>query len=810
MAMSDQTILNFSQGKVQLNAEQHAVVISSPAQNQRILAGAGSGKTTTITARIAHLIEFFKIPAKQILLTTFSRAAAEEMQIRVARLCGTTDILAGTFHSIAARVLKDHAPDSIGDQPFVDEFPNRFLSWLQTPKGIAWASRFRTVIVDEVQDINEIQWNIIYTFYKVNPQCCITIVGDDAQNIYTWRGSSVDFLFNFHRRVHNCRDYQLKTNYRSVAPIVRIANSIMRFIPTLPFKERMVAGRAVQTQTQLPEVHFFYRASDENRWIAEQIARVYTASPRATVAVLARNNSSLFKVEEFLHKQGLIYNLYTKYNPDRSRTHFRRITLATIHASKGLEWDYVFLMNCHDDCLPSRKGDEDLVAERRLFYVAATRAREHLVFTYSRHEPALSRFVREIPRPFLQYHGICLYKMSAAEQGRTLLSLSDHIGSLDGAEWQTLRDLDAVPNLATLQQTTVALYDYAQFYSIPDWVKEKDCRETWYNLLTWIMKREIALQSDNLPQLLTSEVLETLLTIRIYREDMAFWEANETELIFLIHHFLSYKGEPNIRSVDYADLEEFVQTSNLLGHLSWTPKDLVDATVILGKVRGQLRPLRTDGYDLNDFKFGYVRNSVPTEYRPQALASWKRVLNIALQTQDILPDLWNMAALSQVREGRNIPLYQYLEIRPRLQTEDAQSLVQSMRTAVTRFLQTSQFQQTLPTVPTLNELLEVPGHTPIQFDCIRTDNTAARISHFLMRAEPLAPSGPPLENFLIVALAAYLYEKSGTAEERHVKGLDFINFSNGIMTQVAWTSELSRAMGVFSGFLFDEGRARPV
>ena len=241
----------------------------------------------------------------------------------------------------------------------------------------------------------------------------------------------------------------------------------MRFIPTLPFKEKMIAGRNISTQSQPqplpqlpnPEVHFFYRASDENRWISEQIANIYTANPRATMAVLARNNSSLFKVEEYLHKQGLIYNLYTKYNPDRSRTHFRRITLATIHASKGLEWDYVFLMNCHDDCLPSRKSDEDLIAERRLFYVAVTRPREHLVFTYSRHEPALSRFVREIPRPFLQYHGICLYKMSATEQGRTLLSLSDHIGSLDGAEWQKLRDFNAIPQLTNLSQTTTALYD---------------------------------------------------------------------------------------------------------------------------------------------------------------------------------------------------------------------------------------------------------------------------------------------------------------------------------------------------------------
>lgn len=794
---SDSTNLLFSQGSVLLNSEQYSVVKASPLQNQRILAGAGSGKTTTITARIAYLIEKCSISADKILLTTFSRAAAEEMQIRVARLCGTTGILAGTFHAIAARVLKDHSPDSIHDQPFVDEFPNRFLTWLGTSKGITWAKKFRSVIVDEVQDINEIQWQIIYTFYTVNPNCCLTIVGDDAQNIYTWRGSSVKYLFEFHNYVANCKDFQLRTNYRSTPQIVRIANSVMRFIPTLPFKDRMTAGRNI-INGQNPEVHFFYRAADENKWIAEQIAGIYSNHPKMSIAVLARNNSSLFKIEEYLHKQGLLYNLYTQYNPDRSCTHFRRITLATIHAAKGLEWDQVFLMNCHDDCLPSRKNEEDLISERRLFYVAVTRAREHLVFTYSRHEPALSRFVREIPRPFLTYHGICLYKMSSSEQGRTLLSLQERIGSLDGAEWEYLRKVSAIPNLSLIPSSSHALYDFSEFYNLPEWVKNNDCRETWYSLIGWIMKREIAIQSDNLPQLVTPEILETLLTIRIYREDITFWEKYETELIFLIHHFLSYKGEPNIPSVDYATLEEFVKNSMHFSHLSWTPSDLVDATVILGKVRGQLRPLRRDGYDLNDFKFGYVRNSVPTEYRPQVLASWKRVLNISLKTQDILTDLWNLAALLQVREGRNIPLYQLQQIRNYLIMEPVKIFVQSIRSAVTRLFVQIQ--------PSLNILLEIDTFSPLHFDCIGIKpNNNIHICHFLTKSEPLALAGPQLENFLNVCLAAYLLEKQEKHGKNVIEYLDFINFSNGILTRIDFSDTLRNSMDIFWNFLCKQG-----
>ncbi|NBR60188.1 MAG: ATP-dependent helicase [Actinobacteria bacterium] len=784
--------LIFSHGKTRLNSEQYSVVTSSPNQNQRILAGAGSGKTTTITARIAYLIEYYHIPAKNILLATFSRAAAEEMQLRVARLCGTTNIVAGTFHAIAARVLKDFEPESVRDQPFVDEFPTRLLTWMKTPRGQKWASKFRIVIVDEVQDINEIQWNIIHTFYKDNESCCLSIVGDDAQNIYTWRGSSIDFLFNFHKHVANCRDYQLRMNYRSSESIVRVANSVMRFIPTLPFKERMVAGR-IASLPQRPHVHFFYRASDETRWTAEQVARIYKESTRATIAVLARNNSSLFKVEEQLHKLGLLYNLYTKYNPDRSRTHFRRITLATIHASKGLEWDHVFIMNCHDDCLPSRKGDEDLIAERRLFYVAVTRARDFLTFTYSRHEPSISRFIREIPRPFLIYHGISLYKLSNQEQGQSLLSLSDRVGSLDGAEWQLLREGGAVPIVTHQFFHTHSLYNFSQFYDTPEWVKLADCRETWNEMVKWSIKREIALQTDNLPQLLTADVMETLLTIRIYREDMAFWETHETELIYLIKTFLGYRGEPNIPAVEFYALEHFIknESPHLFEKSSWTTRDIAEATVILAKVRGQLRPLRSAGYDLQDFQFGYVRNSVPTEYRPQVLASWKRVTDASQPTQEILPDLWNLAALSQVREGRNIPLYQLNEIRENLVSQESYTFCQAIRQSVGRLLIQSQ--------ATLNQVIEPEeygSYIPFSFDCILNDgdNSPSRIIRIISRSENTSPSQ---EEFLVTSLATFLYEvKVGP-----VKSMNFFNVISGILTEIPWTETLKLSMKLFWNFL---------
>ncbi len=130
--------IEFSKGSVQLNEEQYKVVTSPIYENQRILASAGSGKTTTITARIAYLVEEYGIDPKQILLVTFSRAASQEMIHRVHRLIGSVQMYAGTFHSLSSQILKEKCPQLMKDQPFIDELPYRLVKWLQTDQAKKW------------------------------------------------------------------------------------------------------------------------------------------------------------------------------------------------------------------------------------------------------------------------------------------------------------------------------------------------------------------------------------------------------------------------------------------------------------------------------------------------------------------------------------------------------------------------------------------------------------------------------------------------------------------------------------------------
>jgi DNA helicase II / ATP-dependent DNA helicase PcrA len=100
----------------ELNAQQHAAVTANPGP-ALVIAGAGAGKTRTLTYRVAFLLEQ-GIPADRILLLTFTNKAAREMMHRVTDLLGAglRDLWGGTFHSIGNRILRRHA-DALGFRP---------------------------------------------------------------------------------------------------------------------------------------------------------------------------------------------------------------------------------------------------------------------------------------------------------------------------------------------------------------------------------------------------------------------------------------------------------------------------------------------------------------------------------------------------------------------------------------------------------------------------------------------------------------------------------------------------------------------
>lgn len=294
----------------QLNDEQLAVVEAPPGPTL-VIAGAGSGKTRTLTFRVARLIETGCAP-ESLLLLTFTNKAAREMLKRVAELCGgladVRRIAGGTFHHVAHGLLREFAPSlgfserftlmdredarelmascvsdlhlaagprrfpkaevlldlvstAVNTEKSLDEvladkrpqflplsekiaqvasrfvqrkhemqvmdFDDLLLGWklllANHPEVRAKLSgRFRAILVDEYQDTNRLQGDIV-DLLAANHQN-LTVVGDDAQSIYSFRGADFTNIIEFPARYPGCRIFRLTQNYRSTPQILGLAN----------------------------------------------------------------------------------------------------------------------------------------------------------------------------------------------------------------------------------------------------------------------------------------------------------------------------------------------------------------------------------------------------------------------------------------------------------------------------------------------------------------------------------------------------------------------------------------------------------
>ena len=639
----------FPYSTLHLNEEQAQAVLREPSYHQRIIASAGSGKTTTLTARIAWLITHYNIKPESIVLMTFSRNAAQQMLTRIEQLIGPSKVWAGTFHGLARNLLHTYDSSTLGTLYFVDELIGMGTTWLTTAKGRAWVGKLRYVVVDEFQDINAAQWKMVERM--LHPGAKLLVVGDDAQNIYTWRGSDVKFILDLDKKVSGLIDDQLRINYRSSESIIGAANAVMKFIPTLPWKKSMLGSGKLAGHK--PDVRFFWRMSDETRWVIQTIKEIRKQNPKLSMAILSRTNLDLFRCEEECLSELIPYRLRDCGKDEEDTQETSCVDLVTLHASKGLEWDIVFVIHCNDEVFPSSKRKEDVVCERRLFYVAVTRARRHLFLSYNRQERDLSRFVREIPSRLLQYHGLARYCLSEAELQEGIPSLESLISSLDGNDFKALRDQGFLQWLDLKQIQEQNIFPPGELWMLPRWASKPDIAKDFLRFVKIFVKRFVAKWSTD--KLYRDPLAERLLfTLRIFSEDKDFWETWRDELLTLIYK--QFRGEEAAKvppPVDYAMMMEWCSS---LG-LEWSPQQILSATSLVAKIRGQLRPLRFEQYDLNEFRIAPCRFSVPTELRGEILRSWRQVSNMDLLHTAILPDIWRIATLQLVGEGRNAPLY---------------------------------------------------------------------------------------------------------------------------------------------------------
>jgi hypothetical protein len=651
--------LQFSKKKIFLNNEQYKAVVRPLDVNQRIIASAGSGKTTTLTARIAYLIEQCSIESNRIVLLTFSRNSAIQMKGKLYEMIGENEVYAGTFHGLSKNLLQKYNTQKVKTLYFIDELVSMGDEWLQTTNGRKWVGRLRYIFVDEFQDINASQWRMIS--HMLHPNARLVVVGDDCQNIYTWRGSDVRFILELQKEVKHLVDDQLFINYRSSDNIIQVANSVMKNIPTLPWKTSM---KSYRQKFEKPHIHFFYRVIDETHWIVKNIMKKLEENPKTSIAIISRMNQDLYRFEEEFVLKGLSYRLHDIGTCIETANQKSNIDLLTVHSSKGLEWDVVYLIHCNDDIFPSSKKKEEIINERRLFYVAITRAREELYFSYTNDERCLSRFIREVPNTLLTYHGLAKYMLSEYELGKTRKRLVDILGCLSSDDLSELRKKKLLDWFNTENLQVKSLYPSDLFWKRPNWIQNETLPDFQRFLNIWL-KRHFCSVSKISYRDPSSEKL--IFTLRIFSEDLEFFNENRehiTKLVHMNYEHYDQKKDPPVQ--DYPMLEQYAKENNIM----WNSKELVTVTGILGKIRGQLRPLRFYNYDIKEFNIGYSRFVVPIQWRGEVLESWRRVSDPSLLWEDCLEDIWRIGALSLVSEGRNVAMYRTSRMKEHLKDSE--------------------------------------------------------------------------------------------------------------------------------------------
>ncbi len=267
---------------------------------------------------------------------------------------------------------------TFGLRTYSDQLIDTIDFFKQNPKYIP---KFKHILVDEFQDINFIQIELLKLLNPENLFC----VGDPRQSIFGWRGSNLNYILNFKEDYPNSEIIQLKKNYRSNSKIVKFMN---KFIQTMNFPD---LEHSFENENSIK----FYNFSSENEEFEFVLRKILSLEiPRKEIFVLARTNRQLVDFSNLLKRKNIAHVLKNENN-ENVLLKENEIVLSTIHSIKGLEAEVVFLIGCGNLNFPCRNSEHPITEmikmyeydreeeERRLFYVAISRAKNYLYMTYS-------------------------------------------------------------------------------------------------------------------------------------------------------------------------------------------------------------------------------------------------------------------------------------------------------------------------------------------------------------------------------------------------------------------------------------------
>jgi uvrD/REP helicase len=372
-----------------------------------VLAGPGSGKTFVITHRIKYLIENKGVKPSNILVVTFSRAAAEEMGERFGKLApDARGVSFGTFHSVFFGLLKlaygyraEHIAKESDRYKILEDIASKLpelkLDMQSSAEGLlaeissvkqertdidffysklcsaelfrqiykkyeeemgvrqkidfddmllmtydllseredirkACQEKYKYILVDEFQDINSLQYMTVNLL--VGKAGNLTIVGDDDQSIYSFRGARPDIMLNFNKDYKNCKTVVLDINFRSTRQIVEAAKRLIRH-NKIRFDKKINAERGEGREVEI--LKFKSSSAQVSTVISDIRSFLSMGYAYEDIAVLYRTNIQPIRVTERFLKLGIPFVL--KDNIPNIYDHWiAKDIIAYLKLSKGI------------------------------------------------------------------------------------------------------------------------------------------------------------------------------------------------------------------------------------------------------------------------------------------------------------------------------------------------------------------------------------------------------------------------------------------------------------------------------------------
>lgn len=278
-----------------LSEEQQAVLFSE-AQHIVVAAGPGSGKTRVLVHKLAHLMLDENVRPEQLLMLTFSRAAATEFKIRLIRLYGNAArfVTIRTFHSYAFDVL--------GRPGSLDQTENIVLQAVEAirERRVEPAKITATALVlDEAQDMREDEFALVKALIDVNDGLRVVAVGDDDQNIYAFRGSDSRHFASL-KSLYDAEWYELRDNWRSCEAIVETAN---RFVEGLANRMKSHSIRSVREKVGNVTL-IRYHSRELTSAVAKRVAKAWK-NQKGHTAVLVPTNNEAYTIYGLLSEAGI-------------------------------------------------------------------------------------------------------------------------------------------------------------------------------------------------------------------------------------------------------------------------------------------------------------------------------------------------------------------------------------------------------------------------------------------------------------------------------------------------------------------------